>query len=114
MSTKRLEKSEIKSMLSPLPNLTLREMTEIWVEIILDRTQGNRLHAAEILKIAATSLRRHIKNKPIVVAEAKRGRRLRGKQSNKSLKEKFIRFRALLKSTKDVDSSFTDIDGKPE
>jgi len=60
-----MDRSDIRIRLEKLPSYTLRDIELTWVEVILDRMQGNRRTTCEYLGISMSKMRRYITNKKV-------------------------------------------------
>jgi DNA-binding protein Fis len=63
-----------KKIMERLPSMSSEDVRDIWFEIILERTSGNRSGAAKILGVSACTLRQFIKKKGIASPAPKVGR----------------------------------------
>lgn len=63
-----------KKIMERLPSMSGEDVRDMWFEIILERTNGNRSVAAKILGVSACTFRQIIKKKGIASPAPKVGR----------------------------------------
>ena len=66
-----MDRSDIKKRLEKLANYSLRDVELSWVEIMLDRTEGNRSKTCSLLQISMSKMRRYITNKKVYPKQLK-------------------------------------------
>jgi len=70
-----MDRNVIKDRLNKLSDSPLRDIELSWIEIILDRSEGNRSKAAHILNISMTKMRRYITDRKICTSRLKKAGR---------------------------------------
>jgi len=67
-----MDRENIKNRLVKIKDCSLRDIELSWIEIILERAEGNRSKAASILNISMTKMRRYITDRKVLLPALKK------------------------------------------
>lgn len=67
-----MDRDKIKDRLAKLKDCPLSDIELSWIEVVLERAEGNRRKAADILNISMTKMRRYITHRKVVAPKLKK------------------------------------------